>query len=61
MHPTTVVIPASTKEITDISGVLVLNPPSPPPPIIWTWQSKNPGNSILPSPSITFIFIIVLY
>ena len=42
---------------TFISGVRVPNPPSPPPPIIWTCESINPGKHAFPFP---FILLIVI-
>jgi len=52
-HPTTAVTPARVIFDRLISGVLVLGPPSPPPPRRWTWRSIKPGVTIFPDAGIT--------
>ena len=55
-RPTAVVMPASIKFESMISGTLVLKPPSPPPPVICTCLSMKPGIAVKFEALITFTF-----
>lgn len=55
IQPTTVVIPFRIRSPREASGVRVWKPPSPPPPMICSWLSINPGTAAMPSPLISLL------